>query len=128
MPGPGFSGALNELTRAGSSCDRGKPKAVMKTYLRRLAQTLSPEFYSWYQAYRFRQWVRSSYGGPPEPLLERLYFIKEKFFLVDAVPRVCLMLANLLGGVLPQKPGPNDRHAAVRIRRDIYSWYFLYIH
>src|SRR5260221_14573055 len=77
MPGPGFSGALNELTRAGSSCDRGKPKAVMKTYLRRLAQTFSPEFYSWYQAYRFRQWVRSSYGGPPRLFMPGVFLNRE---------------------------------------------------
>src|SRR5258708_27096426 len=80
MPGPGFSGALNELTRAGSSCDRGKPKAVMKTYLRRLAQTFSPEFYSWYQAYCFRQWVRSSYGGP-QRLFWGGFFSNKKTFV-----------------------------------------------
>src|SRR5258708_10401902 len=102
MPGPGFSGALNELTRAGSSCDRGKPKAVMKTYLRRLAQTFSPEFYSWYQAYRFRQWVRSSYGGPPRPILERFYSKKKPFFFNGPFPGRSFLCATVWG-VFPPK-------------------------
>src|SRR5260221_11100628 len=102
MPGPGFSGALNELTRAGSSCDRGKPKAVMKTYLRRLAQTFSPEFYSWYQAYRFRQWVRSSYGGPP-PLFRGGFFLNRKpFFFSGPFQGVFLIDENVLGVVPPK--------------------------
>src|SRR5258707_10350211 len=103
MPGPGFSGALNELTRAGSSCDRGKPKAVMKTYLRRLAQTFSPEFYSWYQAYRFRQWVRSSYGGPPRLIPERFYTNRKTFVLTGPFQGMVYIYANALGRGPPKK-------------------------
>src|SRR5258708_40071086 len=102
MPGPGFSGALNELTRAGSSCDRGKPKAVMKTYLRRLAQTFSPEFYSWYQAYRFRQWVRSSYGGPPLLFLGGFFSNREPFLFSCPFHGVLYIYQTVLGGVPPQ--------------------------
>src|SRR5260370_7893951 len=105
MPGPGFSGALNELTRAGSSCDRGKPKAVMKPYLRRLAQTFSPEFYSWYQAYRFRQWVRSSYGGAPRPILLP-FFLNRKPFLFTGPFQGMPSLAETRLGVLPPNYHP----------------------
>src|SRR5258707_15458284 len=106
MPGPGFSGALNELTRAGSSCDRGKPKAVMKTYLRRLGQTFSPEFYTWYQAYRFRQWVRSSYGGPPRPIRARFFAKRKPFLFFWPLPWVLLNVQNALGICAAKKVGP----------------------
>src|SRR5258708_18578750 len=104
MPGPGFSGALNELTRAGSSCDRGKPKAVMKTYLRRLAQTFSPEFYSWYQAYRFRQWVRSSYGGAPGLIWGGVFSNRKTFFFIWPFSGIVFIDENVWGVFSPQLP------------------------
>jgi hypothetical protein len=123
MPGPGFSGALNELTRAGSSCDRGKPKAVVKTYLRRIAQTFSPELYSWYQAYRFRQWVRSSYGGPQRLVRERFYANKEPFVLTGPFKGMLYIDETVWGLVPPKWLGAYEIELADIIEEIIHRGY-----
>jgi hypothetical protein len=74
----------------------------MKTYLRRLAQTFSPEFYSWYQAYRFRQWVRSSYGGSQRLIRERFYANRKPFVLTGPFQGM-LYIDETVWGLVPPK-------------------------
>lgn len=75
----------------------------MKTWLRQLTQILSPELASWYRAYRFRQWVRSSFGPVQRLVRERFYPENETPFVLTGPFQGMLYIDETVWGLVPPK-------------------------
>jgi hypothetical protein len=75
----------------------------MKTSLRRLAQTFSPELFSWYRAYRFRRWVRSSFGPIQRLVRERFYSKNEAPFVLTGPFQGMFYIDETVWGLVPPK-------------------------
>jgi hypothetical protein len=75
----------------------------MKASLRRLAHTICPELFSWYRAFRFRQWVRSSFGPIQRLVRERFYPENETPLVLTGPFRGMLYLDETVWGLVPPK-------------------------
>jgi hypothetical protein len=75
----------------------------MKAWLRRLAQTFFPELFSWYRAYRFRQWVRSSFGPVQRSVRARFYSENKAPFVLAGPFQGMLYIDETVWGLVPPK-------------------------
>ena len=75
----------------------------MKTWLRRLAQIFSPGLFSWLRAYRFRRWVRSSFGPIQRLVRERFYSRNEAPFVLTGPFQGMLYIDETVWGLVPPK-------------------------
>jgi hypothetical protein len=75
----------------------------MKALLRRLARTFSPELFSWYRAYRFRQRVRSSFGPVQRLVRERFYPENETPFVLTGPFQGMRYIDETVWGLVPPK-------------------------
>jgi hypothetical protein len=76
---------------------------IMKAWLRWLAHTFSPELFSWYKAYRFREWVRSSFGTVQRLVRERFYLENETPFVLTGPFKGMLYIDETVWGLVPPK-------------------------
>src|SRR4051794_24833206 len=96
----------------------------MKAWLRRLAEFFSPKLVSWYRAYRFRRWVRSSFGRVQRLVRERFYSENKTPFVLTGPFQGMLYIDETVWGLIPPKwLGAYEIELADIIEEIIHSGY-----